>query len=156
MATMIKVEELMTTEQKRDCRAHRFVRSQSGQTYWTICCHANCYGCYYKKHAVVDLTTNDIKGETVVAIGGWSQSSFWRQASTVFKIEHIAFFLATRPTQRRMLSILGTVRPSREEARNIIWMKKKAYKLFATVAVKRFVYVDDIMVPVDRENMAYA
>eukprot|EP00972_Heterocapsa_arctica_P005906 871582-Heterocapsa_arctica.AAC.1 len=58
--------------------------------------------------------------------------------------------------QRRMLSRLGAVRLSMEETRNIIWMKKKAYTFFATVAVNRFVYVDDIIVPVDRENMAYA
>eukprot|EP00972_Heterocapsa_arctica_P076486 11282399-Heterocapsa_arctica.AAC.1 len=30
MATMIKVEDLMTREDKRDCRAHRFVRSHCG------------------------------------------------------------------------------------------------------------------------------
>eukprot|EP00972_Heterocapsa_arctica_P114457 16442531-Heterocapsa_arctica.AAC.1 len=72
------------------------------------------------------------------------------------KIKHIAFFLATRPMQRRMRSRLGAVRLSRIEARNIIWMKKKAFNLFATVAVKKFVYVDDIMIPVDLENMAYA
>eukprot|EP00972_Heterocapsa_arctica_P046990 6934256-Heterocapsa_arctica.AAC.1 len=58
--------------------------------------------------------------------------------------------------QRRMLSRLGAVRLSREEARNIIWMKKKAFDFFATVAVKKFVYVEDIMIPVDRESMAYA
>ncbi len=35
-------------------------------------------------------------------------------------------------------------------------MKKKAYDFFATVAVNKFVYVDDMMIPVDLENMAYA
>eukprot|EP00972_Heterocapsa_arctica_P091984 13565785-Heterocapsa_arctica.AAC.1 len=64
MATMIKVEELMNTEERRDCMARRFVRSYCGQVYWSICCHANCYGCHFKTHAVADLMTNDIKGET--------------------------------------------------------------------------------------------
>eukprot|EP00972_Heterocapsa_arctica_P106449 15680901-Heterocapsa_arctica.AAC.1 len=73
MATMIKVEDLMTREEGRDCRAHRFVRSQCGQVYWSVCCHANCYGCYFKTNAVADLMTSDIKGETEVAIGCWSQ-----------------------------------------------------------------------------------
>eukprot|EP00972_Heterocapsa_arctica_P047143 6954834-Heterocapsa_arctica.AAC.1 len=34
-------------------------------------------------------------------------------------------------------------------------MEKKAINFFATVAVKKFVYVDDMMTPVDSENMAY-
>eukprot|EP00972_Heterocapsa_arctica_P030545 4496606-Heterocapsa_arctica.AAC.1 len=55
-----------------------------------------------------------------------------------------------------MLSRLGAVRLSRIEARNITWMKKKAFNFFATVAVKKFVHVDDIMIPVNQENMAYA
>eukprot|EP00972_Heterocapsa_arctica_P049538 7290969-Heterocapsa_arctica.AAC.1 len=55
-----------------------------------------------------------------------------------------------------MLSRLGAVRLSRIEARNIIWMKKKAFNVVATVAVKKFVYVDNIMTLVDLENMAYA
>eukprot|EP00972_Heterocapsa_arctica_P062981 9291176-Heterocapsa_arctica.AAC.1 len=39
---------------------------------------------------------------------------------------------------------------------NIIKMKKKAFNFFATVAVMKFVYVDDTMTPVDSEDMAYA
>eukprot|EP00972_Heterocapsa_arctica_P006338 930272-Heterocapsa_arctica.AAC.1 len=35
-------------------------------------------------------------------------------------------------------------------------MKKKAFNFFATVAVNKFLYADDIIIPVDRENMAYA
>eukprot|EP00972_Heterocapsa_arctica_P015669 2307437-Heterocapsa_arctica.AAC.1 len=68
MATMIMVEELMSAEEKRYCQPYRFVRSQCGQTHWTVCRHADCYGCYFKTNAVVDLMTNDIKGETIVAI----------------------------------------------------------------------------------------
>eukprot|EP00972_Heterocapsa_arctica_P027789 4087666-Heterocapsa_arctica.AAC.1 len=77
-------------------------------------------------------------------------------AHTQAKIEHIAIFLATRPNQRKRLSRLGAVRLSREEARTIIMRKKKAFNFFATVAVKKIVYVDDIMIPVDQENMPYA
>eukprot|EP00972_Heterocapsa_arctica_P039673 5846733-Heterocapsa_arctica.AAC.1 len=69
MATMIKVEDLMTTEERRVCVGHRFVRSYCGQVHWIICSHANCYGCYFNTHAVADLMTNDIKGETIIAIG---------------------------------------------------------------------------------------
>eukprot|EP00972_Heterocapsa_arctica_P017564 2595841-Heterocapsa_arctica.AAC.1 len=86
------------------------------------------------RHAVADLTTNDVKGETVEAIGYWRQSLFWKQARTLAKIEHIALFLATRPDQRKMLSRLGAVRLAREEAMTIIMMKKKAINFFATVA----------------------
>eukprot|EP00972_Heterocapsa_arctica_P000533 78228-Heterocapsa_arctica.AAC.1 len=35
-------------------------------------------------------------------------------------------------------------------------MKKKAFNFFVTVAVNKFVYVDDMLTPVDRDNMAYA
>eukprot|EP00972_Heterocapsa_arctica_P036106 5312918-Heterocapsa_arctica.AAC.1 len=35
-------------------------------------------------------------------------------------------------------------------------MKKKAFNIFATVAVKRYVYLDDMMTPVDTEDMAFA
>eukprot|EP00972_Heterocapsa_arctica_P014898 2193271-Heterocapsa_arctica.AAC.1 len=58
--------------------------------------------------------------------------------------------------QRRRLSKFGAVRLSRIEARKIIRMKKKASNLFATVAVKKYVYVDDMMIPVGSEDMAYA
>eukprot|EP00972_Heterocapsa_arctica_P018447 2724668-Heterocapsa_arctica.AAC.1 len=34
-------------------------------------------------------------------------------------------------------------------------MKKKAFNFFATVAVNKYVYVDDTMTPVDSEDMAY-
>eukprot|EP00972_Heterocapsa_arctica_P081251 11973714-Heterocapsa_arctica.AAC.1 len=73
MATMIKVEDLMTTEERRVCTENRLVRSYCGQVHWKVCPHANCYGCYFKTQAVADLMTNDIKGETIIAIGGWSQ-----------------------------------------------------------------------------------
>eukprot|EP00972_Heterocapsa_arctica_P039650 5843431-Heterocapsa_arctica.AAC.1 len=39
---------------------------------------------------------------------------------------------------------------------NIIRMKKKAFNFFATVAVIKFVYVDDTMTPLYSEDMAYA
>eukprot|EP00972_Heterocapsa_arctica_P085130 12543724-Heterocapsa_arctica.AAC.1 len=64
MATMIKVEELMTAEETRYCQPYQRVRSTSGQTNWTFCSHADCYGCYFKQNAVVELMTDDIKGET--------------------------------------------------------------------------------------------
>eukprot|EP00972_Heterocapsa_arctica_P011637 1704771-Heterocapsa_arctica.AAC.1 len=57
--------------------------------------------------------------------------------------------------QRKNLSRYGAVRLSRIEAMNIIRMKKKAFTFFATVAVKRYVYVDDMMTPLDAEDMAY-
>eukprot|EP00972_Heterocapsa_arctica_P083638 12324878-Heterocapsa_arctica.AAC.1 len=78
--------------------------------------------------------TDDIKGETIVAIGFWRNTPFWMQAGIEARIEHIAYFLATRPMQRIHLSKFGAVRLSRIEARNIIRMKKKAYNFFATVA----------------------
>eukprot|EP00972_Heterocapsa_arctica_P036050 5305723-Heterocapsa_arctica.AAC.1 len=71
MATMIKVEELMNAEETRYCQPYRGVRSTCGQTNWTACCHADCYGCYFKNNSVADLMTDDIKGETIVHIGIW-------------------------------------------------------------------------------------
>eukprot|EP00972_Heterocapsa_arctica_P004182 620081-Heterocapsa_arctica.AAC.1 len=91
--------------------------------------------------------TDDIKEEVIVAIGGCRYSLFWIQAGIGQKIEYIANFLATRPVQRSRLSKFGAVRVSRTEARNIIRMKKKAFYLFVTVAVTKFVYVDDTMTP---------
>eukprot|EP00972_Heterocapsa_arctica_P094605 13950654-Heterocapsa_arctica.AAC.1 len=61
-----------------------------------------------------------------------------------------------KPNQRKLLSRLGAVRLSREEARNIIMMKKKAINFFAAVMVQRFVYLDDVAMPVDQANRAYA
>eukprot|EP00972_Heterocapsa_arctica_P068056 10048046-Heterocapsa_arctica.AAC.1 len=80
--------------------------------------------------------TDDIKEETIVAIGEWRKCLFWRQAGLELKIEHIADFLAIRQMQRRRLSKFGSVRLSRIEARNIIRKKKKVIHLFATVAVR--------------------
>eukprot|EP00972_Heterocapsa_arctica_P088066 12984392-Heterocapsa_arctica.AAC.1 len=86
MATMIKVEELMNAEETRNCQPYKKVKSTCGQTNWTICRHADCYGCSFKKNAVVDLMTDDIKEETIVAIGEWRKRLFWRQAGTELKI----------------------------------------------------------------------
>eukprot|EP00972_Heterocapsa_arctica_P065784 9710824-Heterocapsa_arctica.AAC.1 len=57
--------------------------------------------------------------------------------------------------QRRRLSKFGAVRLSRIEARSIIRMKK-ASNFFATATVEKYVYMDDMMIPVDSEDMAYA
>eukprot|EP00972_Heterocapsa_arctica_P100664 14842389-Heterocapsa_arctica.AAC.2 len=81
MAMMIKVEELMSTEEKRDCQPYRRVRSACGQINWCICRHADSYGCYFKMNAVADLMTDDIKGETIVAMGDWRHISLWKQGS---------------------------------------------------------------------------
>eukprot|EP00972_Heterocapsa_arctica_P052033 7656154-Heterocapsa_arctica.AAC.1 len=146
----------MTLEEELLCRPNSYVTSQCGQTRWNICNQANCYGCYFKTHAVADLMTNDFKEETIVAIGSWRQKPHWTDLGADMKIEHIAGFLATRPKQRRILIIFGAVRLSRTEARNIILHQKKAYNFFATVAVNNFIYLDDIMIPVDQESMAFA
>ncbi len=100
--------------------------------------------------------TTDFKQETIIVIGSRRQRPDWTNAGAEVKIEYIADFLATRPKQRRILSRLGAVRLSRTEARNIIQMKKKAINFFATVAVKRYIYVDDITTHVDQENMPFA
>eukprot|EP00972_Heterocapsa_arctica_P037123 5464729-Heterocapsa_arctica.AAC.1 len=39
---------------------------------------------------------------------------------------------------------------------SIVRMKKKAFNFFTTAAVRKFVYIDDTMTPVDQEDMAYA
>eukprot|EP00972_Heterocapsa_arctica_P102961 15174710-Heterocapsa_arctica.AAC.1 len=70
----------MNAEETRDCQPYKKVKSICGQTNWTICRHADCDVCYSKKNAVVDLMTDDIKEEALVAIGAWRNSPFWRQA----------------------------------------------------------------------------
>eukprot|EP00972_Heterocapsa_arctica_P057241 8446797-Heterocapsa_arctica.AAC.1 len=67
MGTMIKVEDLMTAEERRLCDQRDTVLSKCGQVNWKVCTHADCYGCYFKRNAIVDFTTNDIKGETIIA-----------------------------------------------------------------------------------------
>eukprot|EP00972_Heterocapsa_arctica_P068965 10191415-Heterocapsa_arctica.AAC.1 len=95
------------------------VKSRCGQTNWTICRHADCYGRYFKKNAVVDFMTDDLKEEITKAIGGWKQSNFWIEASTRQKIEYLAYFLAARPAQRGILSKFGAVRLARTEGMNL-------------------------------------
>eukprot|EP00972_Heterocapsa_arctica_P004834 716524-Heterocapsa_arctica.AAC.1 len=73
MATMIKVEDLMITEEKRVCVQHSLVRSYCGQVHWKVCSHVDCYECDFKRNAIADLMTNDIKGETIIAIGEWGR-----------------------------------------------------------------------------------
>eukprot|EP00972_Heterocapsa_arctica_P028072 4129932-Heterocapsa_arctica.AAC.1 len=80
--------------------------------------------------------TDDNNEETTMAIGGWKQSICWIEANTRQNIEYIAYCLATRPAQRRILSKFGADRLARTEAMNIIKMKKKAFNFFTTVAVK--------------------
>eukprot|EP00972_Heterocapsa_arctica_P027561 4052685-Heterocapsa_arctica.AAC.1 len=63
--------------------------------------------------------------------------------------------IATRPYQRRNLGRLGAVRLTREIARSIILMKKKAVNFYATVAVQKFLYLDD-NAPVEQEYIGYA
>eukprot|EP00972_Heterocapsa_arctica_P037882 5575820-Heterocapsa_arctica.AAC.1 len=54
-----------------------------------------------------------------------------------------------------MLSILGAVRLARDEAMTIIMMKRRSISLLS-LQWGKFVYVDDILIPVDRDNMEYA
>eukprot|EP00972_Heterocapsa_arctica_P034484 5077778-Heterocapsa_arctica.AAC.1 len=74
------------------------------------------------------------KEETIMAIGAWRYSNFWNEVGIIQKIEYIAYFLATRPVHKILMSKFGAVRMSRIEAMNIIKMKKKAFNFFATVA----------------------
>eukprot|EP00972_Heterocapsa_arctica_P098655 14559355-Heterocapsa_arctica.AAC.1 len=50
METKIKVEELMSAEETRNYQPYKKVKSTCGQNKWTICRHADCYGCYFKKN----------------------------------------------------------------------------------------------------------
>eukprot|EP00972_Heterocapsa_arctica_P085124 12543161-Heterocapsa_arctica.AAC.1 len=74
---MLKVEELMTAEERRQCAAHTYILSQCGQTHWKVCEDGNCYGCYFKKNAIVDLRTTEEKGETIITIGLWARTRLW-------------------------------------------------------------------------------
>eukprot|EP00972_Heterocapsa_arctica_P089908 13262904-Heterocapsa_arctica.AAC.1 len=96
----------MNAEETRDCQPYKKVKSICGQANWSICRHVDCYGCYFK-NSVVDLMTDDIKEEAIVAIGVWRNCPFWRQAGIEQKIEHVAYYLATRPVQRSRFSKFG-------------------------------------------------
>eukprot|EP00972_Heterocapsa_arctica_P044168 6519916-Heterocapsa_arctica.AAC.1 len=68
---MIKVEDLKTAKERSLCVQQETILSKCGQVNWKVFSYADCYGCYFKKNAIVDFTTNDIKGETIIAIGQW-------------------------------------------------------------------------------------
>eukprot|EP00972_Heterocapsa_arctica_P031070 4571214-Heterocapsa_arctica.AAC.1 len=91
METKIKVEELLSTEETRNCQPYKRVKSRCGQTNWTICRHADCCGCYFKKNAVVEFMTDDNKEEAIMAIGGWKHSNCWIEAGIIQKIVHRLF-----------------------------------------------------------------
>eukprot|EP00972_Heterocapsa_arctica_P062979 9290692-Heterocapsa_arctica.AAC.1 len=56
--------------------------SLCGKTIWIICNQVDCYSCNFLQKAVVNFEIDDIKGETIRAIGTWRQDTFWTEAST--------------------------------------------------------------------------
>eukprot|EP00972_Heterocapsa_arctica_P021880 3220017-Heterocapsa_arctica.AAC.1 len=68
---------------------------------------------------MVNFETGEHKGETIKAIGRRTQHPFWTEANTKEKIEYIAYFLATRQSERQILGRYGAVRLTRTEALNI-------------------------------------
>eukprot|EP00972_Heterocapsa_arctica_P050681 7450986-Heterocapsa_arctica.AAC.1 len=82
----IKVEELQSVKEFVKCMPFKKVKNRCGQTNWTICKQANCYGCYFKMNAVVDFETDDVEEEATVAIGHWKQRSYWKEAGAKQKI----------------------------------------------------------------------
>eukprot|EP00972_Heterocapsa_arctica_P053249 7840881-Heterocapsa_arctica.AAC.1 len=68
-----------------------------------------------------------------MAIGEWARAWLWADATCPANIEHIAIDLATRPQHRQLLAKFGAVRLTREEGRNIICSRRKAFNFFATV-----------------------
>ena len=159
MGTMLNVEELMTLEEKNRCCGQKLgmglgKMSICGQVNWNICEDRECYGCYFKTNAIADMCTNNIKGDTTMAIGEWACKKEWANSSTLEQIEHIAIFLATRPKERQDLSRFGAVRLTREEGRTIIRDKKKYFNFFATVNIKRIIYLDDIATVVNESGGA--
>ena len=162
MSTMLNMEELMTIEERSRCmnRNRKDMRGQVSprttstckQVSWRICEDKDCYGCYFRMNAIVDMSTNNIKGETVKAIGTWACKKVWADSSTLEQLEHIAIFLATRPRERLDLREFGAVRLTREEGRTIIRDKKKAFNFFALVNIKNVVYLDDMAMILDESG----
>eukprot|EP00972_Heterocapsa_arctica_P077743 11467174-Heterocapsa_arctica.AAC.1 len=107
--------------------------SRCGKTTWTICNQVDCYRCSFLQKTVVHFEIDDIKGETIRAMGTWRQDVFWTEASTKHNIYYIAYFLATRPIERQILGRFGAVRLTRTEALNIVKTKKMPFNFFATV-----------------------
>ena len=157
MSTMLDMTELMTIEERSSCmnRNRRNMHPRMSickQVSWRICEDKDCYGCYFKMNAIVDMGTNNTKGETVKAIGAWACEKVWANSSTLEQVEHIAIFLATRPRERLALKEFGAVRLTREEGRTIIRDKKKAFNFFALVNTKKIVYLDDMARLVDESG----
>eukprot|EP00972_Heterocapsa_arctica_P051402 7560938-Heterocapsa_arctica.AAC.1 len=73
MATMIKVEDFMTTKERSLRVQHSMILSVCGQVHWKVRSHADCYVCYFKRNAIAVFMTNDIKGKTIIATGEWRQ-----------------------------------------------------------------------------------
>eukprot|EP00972_Heterocapsa_arctica_P041434 6110319-Heterocapsa_arctica.AAC.1 len=103
MEMIIRVEELETEAEFARCHPHKSVLCRSGKLYWTICNQVECYICNFLQKAVVNFETGEHKGETIKAIGRWTHHPFWIAANTKDKIEYIAYFLATRPNERKIL-----------------------------------------------------
>ncbi len=154
MATMMNVEELMSMEERRRCTAENRRRSICKQVIWWTCVDKECYGCYFKTNAIVDMGTTEFKWDTIIAIGIWKQKKIWANSSILEQIEHIAIFLATRPKERRELSIFGAVRLTREEGRTIVRDKKKAFNFFAAINIKKVTYLDDCVTIIDESGEA--
>eukprot|EP00972_Heterocapsa_arctica_P011344 1664511-Heterocapsa_arctica.AAC.1 len=102
----IRVEELQP-EDFKGCYPHKTVKCHSGKLNWTMCNNNNCFRCNFIQNAVVNFEIDNHKEETINAIGRWSQQKFWKVVCAKEKIEHIACYLATRPSERKILGRYG-------------------------------------------------
>eukprot|EP00972_Heterocapsa_arctica_P017690 2614556-Heterocapsa_arctica.AAC.1 len=107
MKMRIRVEELETVEDFRRCYPHKTVQCNSGKLNWTICKNNKCFICKCLQNSVVNFEINNYKAETINAIGRWSEQNFWKGACAKEKIEYIAYYLATRPSERHILGRYG-------------------------------------------------
>eukprot|EP00972_Heterocapsa_arctica_P108121 15923713-Heterocapsa_arctica.AAC.1 len=144
MEMRIRVEELETEAEFTRCYPYKSVLGRSGKLNWTIHNQVECYRCSFLQKAMVNFEIDDLKGETVRAIGTWNQHPFWIEASTKDNIEYMAYFLATRPIERQRLGRYGAVRLTRTEALNIVKMKKMPLHFFAVVEVSQITYAEDV------------
>eukprot|EP00972_Heterocapsa_arctica_P114135 16440912-Heterocapsa_arctica.AAC.1 len=144
MEMIIRVEERETEAEFARCHPYKTVPCRSGKLNLTICNQVECYICNFLQKALVNFEIEEHKGDTINAIGRLTQHPFWIEANTKEKIEYIAYFLATRPSERQILGRFGAVRLTRTEALNIVKMKKMPFNFFAVLEVSQTTYVDDV------------
>eukprot|EP00972_Heterocapsa_arctica_P009073 1336361-Heterocapsa_arctica.AAC.1 len=86
MEMRIMIEELETEAEFKTCYPFRRVQCYSGKVAWVICKQESCYRCMILQKAIVNFEITEEKGHTIEAIGRWTKTREWQNASSIGKI----------------------------------------------------------------------